>query len=138
MTIINQSPQNSERQTQQKTTDNFTMSDAAVPEVPVSSTKPQAAGENGESAAPDQKDDKDKASGEQAALQQQIQAQLQQQLQSQLQAAAQKGKQANITPEMIQVRARCHKIYLVCKMRSLVPRTSAETKEGSILTQELT
>jgi hypothetical protein len=36
-------------------------------------------------------------------LQQQIQAQLQAQLQQQLQAAAAKGKQANITPEMIQV-----------------------------------
>jgi hypothetical protein len=37
------------------------------------------------------------------ALQQQIQSQLQAQLQQQLQAAAAKGKQANITPEMIQV-----------------------------------
>ena len=88
------------------------MSDAAVPEAPASSTEPQGAGENGESAAPDQKDgDKDKATGEQAALQQQIQAQLQQQLQSQLQAAAQKGKQANITPGMIQVRVRRHTIW---------------------------
>lgn len=40
---------------------------------------------------------------QQQALQQQIQAQLQAQLQQQLQAAAAKGKQANITPEMIQV-----------------------------------
>lgn len=44
-----------------------------------------------------------KATSQQAALQQQIQAQLQSQLQAQLQAAAAKGKQANITPEMIQV-----------------------------------
>ena len=42
---------------------------------------------------------------QQQALQQQIQAQLQAQLQQQLQAAAAKGKQANITPEMIQVRS---------------------------------
>ena len=43
------------------------------------------------------------ATPQQQALQQQIQAQLQSQLQAQLQAAAAKGKQANITPEMIQV-----------------------------------
>jgi len=43
------------------------------------------------------------ATPQQQALQQQIQAQLQSQLQSQLQAAAAKGKQANITQEMIQV-----------------------------------
>eukprot|EP00986_Skeletonema_menzelii_P019819 scaffold29272_cov154-Skeletonema_menzelii.AAC.2 len=42
---------------------------------------------------------------QQQALQQQIQAQLQAQLQQQLQAAAAKGKQANITPEMIQAQA---------------------------------
>ena len=42
---------------------------------------------------------------QQRALQQQIQAQLQSQLQAQLQAAASRGKQANITPEMIQVRS---------------------------------
>lgn len=41
---------------------------------------------------------------QQRALQQQIQAQLQSQLQAQLQAAAARGKQVNITPEMIQVR----------------------------------
>lgn len=42
---------------------------------------------------------------QQQALQQQIQAQLQSQLQAQLQAAAARGKQANITPEMIQAQA---------------------------------
>jgi len=45
-----------------------------------------------------------KPTPQQRALQQQIQTQLQNQLQAQLQAAASRGKQANITPEMIQVR----------------------------------
>jgi hypothetical protein len=46
-----------------------------------------------------------KPTPQQRALQQQIQTQLQNQLQAQLQAAASRGKQAHITPEMIQVRA---------------------------------
>jgi len=61
---------------------------------------------------------------QQQALQQQIQAQLQAQLQQQLQAAAAKGKQANITPEMIQVCGSLKSrfiflIPLMCKIYSL-------------------
>ncbi len=57
------------------------------------SSQPAAPGAEAKSPTPQQR-----------ALQQQIQAQLQSQLQAQLQAAAARGKQVNITPEMIQVR----------------------------------
>lgn len=57
------------------------------------SSQPAAPGAEAKSPSPQQR-----------ALQQQIQAQLQSQLQAQLQAAAARGKQVNITPEMIQVR----------------------------------
>jgi surface antigen len=55
-----------------------------------------------------------KPTPQQRALQQQIQTQLQNQLQAQLQAAASRGKQANITPEMIQVR-----VFWSCRGGSL-------------------
>lgn len=75
---------------------------SAPPLIATPTTLDAAASASSQPAAPDA--EAKSPTAQQRALQQQIQAQLQSQLQAQLQAAAARGKQVNITPEMIQVR----------------------------------